>query len=93
MNTINVSELSVSNKVKLTFGLVWRGLVVGLASMVISFPLGIIAGLLADLVGLPPLVFAMPAGFGIGLVSYYYFIKWFVGTKIGNYKLLLVEAD
>lgn len=94
MNTINLKDVSLSSKISICWGMMWRAIVVGIGSIFISLPLGIFVGFCVAAIGFDsPLVITVPVGISIGGISYYYFAKWVIGASIGGYKLVLVKEE
>lgn len=93
MNTIQLRKLPITSKMLIVWGMMWRALVVGLVSVVISLPLGFLVGLGAAMVGLEsPILVSLPIGILIGGISYYYFAMWIIGSSLGGYVLVLAKT-
>ena len=104
IRSLNIADLSLSSKVKVTWSFVWRGLVAAIASTLSGGIVGFIVGgfmggffsvngtLSPDLIKYIQIVCGS-LGVVVGVIFYYLYVKWLLTSKLGAYRLLLVAAD
>jgi hypothetical protein len=95
MNAIDIKNLPLSSKASICWGFFWRGIVASLGSALCGGVLGAIAGFILGLAGAPKVAAAVGGvlGLGCGAVFLYLLIRWLLSSRLGSYKLVLVNAN
>lgn len=95
MSPLTFTELSLSAKASICWSFFWRGIVITIASSLTGAVLGGIAGAILGLGGVSRA--APVAGGMLGLVAgalfVYFYVRWLLSSRLGQYRLLLVRAD
>ena len=96
MNALEIKELPLLSKGSLCWGFFWRGLLITLASTICGGLIGVVVGIVSVVLGIPKQIGPVIAGI-TGLVSgvcfLYFYVRWLLSARIGEFKLLLVHAD
>lgn len=95
MNPIDIRHLPLSSKASICWGFFWRGVLASLVSALCGGLLGGIAGFILSLIGVPKAAAATGGVLGLvaGVVFLYLFIRWLLSSRLGSYKLVLVDAN
>jgi ABC-type amino acid transport system permease subunit len=95
LNSIDIDNLPLSSKASLCWSFFWRAIVTSLGSAVCGGLLGGIVGVIFGLAGTPKVAVAVGGVLGIGCGAFflYVFIRWLLSSRLGRYKLLLVNTD
>jgi hypothetical protein len=98
-SALNVDQLERSEWLSLWWGFVWRGWVIGIATMLLSVPVGFVTGFMSgfalSLVGAPEAVpfvsFALGivAGLVLSVVAFSWWLRWLLGARFGDIRLAL----
>lgn len=95
MDGLEIKELPLSSKARICWGFLWRSLLVSVGSGVCG---GLIGGLIS--VAGAALGFAKPglqvaggaAGVVCGAFFVYFYVRWLLAARLGDFKLVLVRA-
>ncbi len=88
---VDLKKLAISTKIKICLGFIWRSLLVGLLSAIVSGFLGGLSGLLLDSVPVVALAVAAIIGLSCGCLATYYFLRWLFNCKLGGFRVVLVS--
>jgi hypothetical protein len=103
-NILNFKTLPFRSKARICWGFFWRSIVLALGA---SLTGGIIGGILGGVLGVAfhfssttesdalhlIQIICGITGLLWGCVCFYFYIRWLLTSKLGNYRLLLVHAD
>jgi ABC-type amino acid transport system permease subunit len=99
---LSFEEVSASSKRAVYWAFLWRGFVVtlcsGVAGFVVAFVLGMFATTLGAAFGLELIrtasflkVLGGASGLTMGLISYWFFVRWVFASEIAGFSLRLVR--
>lgn len=104
MTPLDIRKLNFLSKVQICWSFLWRALSVGLGSAIAGGILGGILGVgvavVVHAIGMPNDVgrrFVTYSGAAIGgatgMVFFYIYVRWLLGSPLGRYRLVLLSAD
>jgi len=95
MNPLEINELPLPAKAGICWGFFWRGISITLVSAICGALIGGVIGFVFAMLGLPKTVGPVVAGIA-GLVSgaffLYFYVRWLLSARLGDFKLVLVHA-
>jgi hypothetical protein len=95
MNNVNLEDLPFSAKARIVWGFLWRALMTTVGSSLCGGILGGIAGVIVGIFNFPKTSGAIAGGV-IGAICGVYFlyllIRWLLKSRIGNFKLVLMQV-
>jgi ABC-type amino acid transport system permease subunit len=95
MNTLEIKELPLSSKASICWGFFWRGILITLGSTICGALIGGVIGFLFAMLSFPKSAGAVVSGI-VGLASgaffLYFYVRWLLSSRLGNFKLVLVHA-
>lgn len=95
MDGLDFNQLPFSSKVRICWGFFWRGFAITIGSSLCGFLLGAVVGFVFGFLGMSKgaiTVIGGVCGVVVGLAFVYIYVRWLLGSRIGNYRLALVEA-
>lgn len=96
MNTLEITELPLPAKASICWGFFWRGIFITLGSTICGALIGGVIGVFFAMLGLPKSVGPVVAGV-VGLICgaffLYFYIRWLLSARLGDFRLVLVHAD
>jgi membrane associated rhomboid family serine protease len=95
MNIIQIEDLPFASKARITWGFLWRTLVIAVGSSICGGIIGGIAGLIIGLLGLPAGSAGITGGILGAIIGFYFLyllLRWVLKSQIGNYKFVLTQA-
>ena len=90
-----LAAYSVATKALICWSFLWRGIAIGIGSALCGGLLGGIAGAVLGLTGLfkaAPFVGGL-LGALCGFVFLYFYVRWLLTSRLGQFRLLLVHAE
>jgi hypothetical protein len=95
MNPLDIKELPLSCKARICWGFFWRSIAAALASSLCGGVIGGVAGFVLALAGIPKAApfFGVVLGAVCGAFFLYLLVRWLLSSRLGSFKLILVQAQ
>jgi ABC-type amino acid transport system permease subunit len=96
MNKLEIRTLPFFSKVSICWSFFWRSGVVTLVSAACGALSGGVLGFIFALLGMPRSSISIAGGLAgllIGLVSFYVLVRWLLSSRLGGFRLVLVNAS
>ena len=96
MNALEITELPFSSKAGICWSFFWRGIFITIGSTICGALIGGVFGFVFAILGLPKSAGPLVGGV-VGTISgaffLYFYVRWLLAARLGNFKLVLVHAQ
>ena len=94
MTALDIKELPFSSKASICWGFFWRGIAITIGSALGGGVLGGLVGFILGLIGAAKgaAVVGGILGLFVGAFFLYLFVRWLLSSRLGNFRLVLVDA-
>jgi membrane associated rhomboid family serine protease len=95
MNQLEIKTLPLSSKAAICWSFLWRSVVVAIGSGVCGALIGGVIGFVFAALGMPRSSVSIVGGLAGLLTGFflYVFVRWLLSSRLGRFKLILINAS